>query len=163
MICFTKVALAYGWLGNMSPHPIRTKVAIYPTAEHYFQLKRLRPDHPCRERVLATKSPMAAKLLVKTYLPEDAVVVLLSIADVDNMRMTLKHKFDQHKDLRAKLLATGDEVLVEDVTARQHKGSAMWWGAVPVLPGLKHYIGHNTLGKLLMELREDIRLKSIGL
>lgn len=163
MITFTKVALPYGWLGNTSPHPIRTKLAAYPTAEHYFQLKRLPPDHACRDRVLSTKSPMAAKLLVRTYLPEDAVVVLHSIGDVDNMRLTLLHKFTQHKDLRAKLLATGDEYIIEDVTARQDSESAMFWGAVPVLPAKKHAVGTSMLGKLLMELRRELHMKDMGL
>lgn len=33
-VSFTKVALPYGWLSNMSPHPILYYGDLYPTAEH---------------------------------------------------------------------------------------------------------------------------------
>lgn len=157
MITFTKVALPYGWLGNMSPHPVIDTDIVYPTAEHYFQLLRLDPFHKCRARVLATKSPMAAKLIVKTYLPEDAIVRAQSVEDLNNMRRTLRLKFGQHIDLAEQLLATGEQYIIEDVTERQNKGAAMFWGAVPVLPAGKHANGKNMLGVLLMELRRELR------
>jgi hypothetical protein len=63
----------------------------------------------------------------------------------DVMRRALRAKFTQHDALRAFLLATGDDELVED---------ADWdsfWGNGP------DGKGDNVLGKMLVELREDLR------
>lgn len=151
MICFTKVRLPYGWLGNMSPHGITDDGVFYPTAEHHFQLARLPAEHPIRERVLKTASPMGAKMAVKSV-ANDFIVTPLSERDLDNMRRTLKLKFTQHRALREQLIASIPQIIVEDVTSRQGKGSAMFWGGVPAVDRAS-YAGRNQLGLLLMELR----------
>ncbi len=156
MIAFTKVRLPFGWMGNMSPHAIVDDDVYYPTAEHHFQLARLPKDHKARAGVLSNNNPMAAKLAVKMF-PEDFIVEPLSEADLDNMRMTLRLKFSQHPALAALLIATYPEILVEDVSARQSKGSAMFWGGVPLDDHA--YRGTNMLGKLLMSLRSDLVVK----
>lgn len=153
MITFTKVKLQYGWMGNMSPHSITDKDIVYPTAEHHFQLARLPKSHPVRYRVLATRSPMAAKLLVRTH-SDDFIIGPLGKTDINNMRRTLKLKFSQWLTLRDELVDTSPELIVEDVTMRQTRGTAMFWGGVPTSP--TSYRGENMLGKLLMELRKDL-------
>lgn len=60
-----------------------------------------------------------------------------------------KAKFEQNLDLRAKLLATGDEILVEGNTWRDRI-----WGAV-------HGVGENRLGRILMRVRSELCTSSM--
>ena len=64
---------------------------------------------------------------------------------VDRMREVLKEKFRQHTDLKEKLLATGDAILIEE-----SKSDAFWGTG-------KKGNGKNMLGKLLIAVREEIR------
>ena len=61
------------------------------------------------------------------------------------MREALRAKFTQHLDLRALLLSTGDEIIVE------HTQNDDYWGDGG------DGSGKNRLGILLMELREKLR------
>lgn len=67
---------------------------------------------------------------------------------VDIMREALNSKFTQNSGLRSKLLATGDEYLEE-----RNDWYDVFWGT---------YLGkgENMLGKLLMELREELTNES---
>jgi predicted NAD-dependent protein-ADP-ribosyltransferase YbiA (DUF1768 family) len=69
------------------------------------------------------------------------------------MRLCLRLKFDQHSELREKLLLTGDHIIFEDVSKRPTARNK-FWGAVKTNGQLD---GQNMLGKLLMELREELR------
>lgn len=147
---FTKTKLPYGWLGNMFAAPITYNGQIWRTSEALFQALRFE-DVTIREMIRNKKSPMSAKMMGKKY--KTKIVVEPMSEDINNMRLCLKIKFDQHHDLREKLLKTGDHFIFEDVSARpgaRHK----FWGAVLTNEGLE---GQNMTGKLLMELREELK------
>jgi ribA/ribD-fused uncharacterized protein len=152
-ISFTKTTLPYGWLGNMFPAPINYKDQVWRTSEALFQALRFN-DQEIREVIRGKVSPLVAKNICKRkdYLAR-RVVEPMSDQDAENMRLCLRLKFDQHPDLREKLLKTGDHIIFEDVSARngaRHK----FWGAVKINDQLD---GQNILGKLLMELREELK------
>lgn len=68
------------------------------------------------------------------------------------MRKILYNKF-HNTELREKLFATGDQELVE---GNWH--GDVFWGKIPQ----KHdWVGENHLGKLLMELRENLRKENV--
>jgi predicted NAD-dependent protein-ADP-ribosyltransferase YbiA (DUF1768 family) len=67
---------------------------------------------------------------------------------IDRMRAVLRAKFSQHENLRQVLLGTGSRRLVEVGTT--NNAVNRFWGEV-------NGKGENTLGKLLMELREELR------
>lgn len=56
-----------------------------------------------------------------------------------------KAKFTQNEDLKAKLLATGNDILEEGNTW----GDRVW--------GTVNGVGENRLGKILMRVREELR------
>jgi len=64
MIAFTKVKLPFGWMGNMSSHPIVEMGVEWPTAEHLFQADRF-TDPEIREKIRGIKNPMSAKICAK--------------------------------------------------------------------------------------------------
>lgn len=150
VIGFTKVALPYGWLGNMSPFPLTFGGKEWRTSEALFQSLRFK-DEAIQELIRAEKSPMGAKFVMKAN-KEHITTEPHSKKDVMNMKMCLKLKLQQHPHLEQELIDTGDKVIVEDVTARGDKGGNLFWGAM-LVDG--EWVGENTLGKLWMDLRKE--------
>ncbi|KAL3095527.1 hypothetical protein niasHS_004786 [Heterodera schachtii] len=70
------------------------------------------------------------------------------------MERILFHKFDQNPDLAERLISTGEKFLVE----ASH--SDRFWGAGATIDDIRqwNFTGRNTMGQLLMELREKLRV-----
>ena len=152
----------YGWLGNMSPHPVEHDGIWWNTAEALFQALRYPMDavndegENIREIIRAQKTPMAAKMIAKARAIRDQWnITLMGDEDLDNMRMVLRLKFKWNRNpLERDLLATGDRFIVEDCSNRPNV-SGLFWGAQRLADGT--WEGTNKLGQLLMELRTEIR------
>ena len=151
-ISFTKVALPNGWLGNMAPYLVVYDGQTWRTTEALFQALRFDDVH-IREEIRSQKSPIAAKMVAKRN-QHRMVVIPKSKQDLANMQTVLKLKFDQHPDLKDRLLRTGDEEIIEDVSERTIGGenNHLFWGAA-LWDG--QWVGENNLGKLWMKLREE--------
>lgn len=150
VIVFTKVRGPYGWLGNMAPYRVEYLDEVYPTSEALFQALRF-DDPELRRMIRAKSSPMAAKMVAKAYATR-MIIKRLGDQDLDNMRLVLRLKMEQHPQLLPLLLATSDATIIEDVSARRG-GSALFWGAANV-DGT--WIGQNWLGKLWMARRAEL-------
>ena len=169
IVPFIKVNAPFGWLGNMSPYPVEYDGAIWLTSEHLFQALRLKEDGvvtkdgnevSVRDLLRAVPSPMYAKMTFKKLIRENPGLLAVqprSQMDLDLMRKVLRLKFDQHARL-AKALCRLDpaSVFVEDATNRRGE-SAEFWGARLVASDL--WEGHNWLGQLLGELRDELLQK----
>ncbi|MFM2394616.1 MAG: hypothetical protein RLZZ546_2598 [Bacteroidota bacterium] len=151
-IAFTKVALPFGWLGNMSAYPIQYKGREWRNTEALFQAMRFE-DKEIQELIRAEKSPMGAKLKSKG-LAEHMTVTQLSDEDVENMRLCVKLKLEQYPNLLRLLLDTGEIPIYEDVTKRGDQGSNLFWGAKLVD---NQWIGKNVLGNIWMDFRKEYR------
>ena len=130
----------YEFLSNFYPSPIYDDAGKeYPTVEHYFQaMKTL--DSKKRELIRLAESPGKAKRIGRlVQFRED-----WEDRKLDIMEKALIQKF-QIPELREKLLATGDEELVEG-----NFWNDTYWGVCKEN-------GENHLGKLLMSIREKIR------
>lgn len=150
VIAFTKVSLPYGWMGNMSPHPITYEGKTWPTAEALFQA--LRYNHvTVRNTIFSQRSPMAAKMISKKF-ADKRVVEPQSQQDIDNMEMVLRLKLDQHPELKQELKATNNKTIIEDSTKRSG-GSGLFWGAANQNG---NWVGQNVLGNLWMKLRAEL-------
>ena len=153
IISFTKVSLPYGWLGNMAPFPVVYQDQRWNTSEALFQALRF-SDPEIKEIIRAQKSPMAAKMKAKAKGSRHLMVIEpCSPQDVENMRVCLELKFSQHPALRQQLIRTGIYDLVEDIGNRRG-ARHLFWGAHRQND---EWIGTNTMGKLLMELREKLK------
>lgn len=152
-IWFNKVNEPYGWLGNMSPHPVMYEGQDWRTVEALFQALRFN-DPKVRKDIREQDSPMTAKMKAKRndYRPM-RVVKPMSDQDLANMRLCLRLKFDAHPELRRRLLATGTALIQEDATGRVGPCDG-FRGARRTEHGV---VGDNMLGRLLMELREALR------
>jgi len=113
---------------------------MYPSVEHAYQAaKTLDKDRQQYIRNLATPN-LAKKAGRKLVLREDWEQVKVPI-----MRELLREKFSQEPE-KLVLLATGNEELVEG-----NWWGDQFWGQSPV------GVGENWLGRLLMEIRTDLR------
>lgn len=132
----------YGCFSNFSPHPIELKGKTWPTSEHYFQAQKF-AGTPDEEEIRDTPSPSIAarkgRSRKRPLRPDWEQV------KDDIMREAVLAKFEQHEDLRAVLLSTGDAQIVEKTTRDYY------WGC-----GTKG-TGKNMLGVILMEVRETLR------
>ena len=154
VVAIRRVRDPFGYLGNMSPHPVSYHGAggEFATAEALFQALRFPRDSQTREEIRMARSPMAAKLHAKQNIALMHVVPR-SAQDLENMRFVLSLKIGGHAEVKHGLLSTGDRHIVEDCSARQTE-SGLFWGAA-----LRDnaWFGLNTLGVLWMEMRARLR------
>ena len=142
VINFYSVSDEHGEFSNFSPHSIRLDGKVWPTSEHYFQAQKFR-DKTHQEEIRRVKSPMEAARMGRSRkrpLRKDWE----SIKD-QVMRTAVLAKFTQHDDVRALLLSTGNAKLVE------HTTNDSYWGDGG------DGSGKNMLGRILMEVREQLR------
>ena len=127
------------FLSNFHPCLIKYENLEYPSAEHlYVALKTT--DESIREAIAgipAAKDVKAFGMTIK--LRPNWNDIRLSM-----MYIVVSEKFQQNKDLAEKLIATGDNELVE-----HNWWNDKYWG--------KHFgEGENHLGRTLMEVREEL-------
>ena len=135
----------YAFLSNFydSPIPVRVGNEIYTakTVEHAFQAaKTLLYDNPMAIRILTAETPGKAKKLGRhCRLHPDWEEVK------DRVMLDLVRKKFQDPELAQKLIATGDEELIE----------GNWWGDRYwcVCEGQ----GQNKLGNILMKIRKELK------
>lgn len=129
----------YAFLSNFFPSEFKYEGIFYPTNEHFFQaMKTL--DIKERRAIANAANPGLAKHLGRT-------VTLRSDWEQikeDVMLQGLRLKFTD-VNLGNMLLDTGDEELVE----------GNWWGDQTW--GVCRGVGENKLGKLLMQVRDELR------
>lgn len=151
-ITFRSTKERFGGLSNMaSGFPLEVNGIDILTAEALYQASRF-PQRPDVQRlILRERSPMTAKMRGKRYLKEtrsDWDRIRVSV-----MRWSLRVKLAQNwEKFEALLLETGDRPIVED--SRKDD----FWGAKANPEGT--LVGMNVLGRLLMELREQLRSPS---
>ncbi len=132
----------YGCLSNFSAHSVEIDGTPWATVEHYYQAMKF-AGTPHEDAVRLAPAPMIAKTL-----GNDRSHPLRADWDAvkdDVMRRGVRAKFAQHADIRAVLLGTGDETLIEAAP------NDYYWGCGA------DGTGRNMLGKVLMEVRDELR------
>ena len=157
-IWFDKVDGPYGWLGNMAPYPVLHLGRRWLTTEALFQALRF-GDEDLRMLICAEKSPMGAKMMAKKH-AEAMVVAPMSDQDLEHMRLCVRLKLEQHKQLQGRLLATGEAVIREDVTKRNGARHEFWGTRRLPDGGIR---GHNWLGTIWMERRDVLRSSGMSI
>lgn len=129
----------YFFLSNMYPHS-----AIGKSVEHYFQAAKATSAEDYQYVVDAVNGYQARmrgkRILIRDDWPE---------SKQDVMYDELGMKFYNYLSMQKMLLDTGDEELVEGNTWGDR-----YWGV-----DLKTGVGENVLGKMLMNIREELRCK----
>ncbi|EPR2983062.1 NADAR family protein [Vibrio parahaemolyticus] len=145
---FRKTTEKWGELSNMcggfpivvNEVPIRNVEALYQACRY--------PDHPDIQRLILEKSsPMIAKRVGRPHLDKtrsdwDSVRILI-------MKWVLRVKLAQNMDTFSKVLKETKDMPIVELSNKDD-----FWGAKPLEGSL--YVGVNALGRLLMELREQL-------
>lgn len=181
VISFRKTKEDYGWFSNMRHSPIWFKGEWFPTAEHLFQFMRYEGMHTVwlnnerdtaewideariRKEVLNEASPLLAKHVAKKY---RKYWTTTKEHDLYIMNKVVRWKVAYHPDLIRLLLATGDEQIIENETRyiddQEDPGqkklvkrkSPPLWGMTLLEDG--SWYGENNLGKIWMQLRDELR------
>lgn len=129
----------YAFLSNYSASPFRVDYVLFPTMEHYFQANKADNQNDYLRIAYAPTPGEAKRLGRKIQLRPDWEKIK------DNIMLTGLRKKFADPELRNLLLATGDEELVEG----NYWGDTYW--------GVCNGVGQNKLGKLLMQVREEIK------
>lgn len=138
----------YAFLSNFYPSTIYHEGITYPTNEHFFQaMKTLDIDE--RKAIAAAETPGMAKRMGRhVKLRPDWEKI-----KVDVMRLGLILKFTD-AELAEKLIATGDEELVEGNWWHDNT-----WGNCHCT-ACSRKGGRNLLGMLLMEVRKELQYQN---
>ncbi|MEU9132773.1 NADAR family protein [Kitasatospora sp. NPDC048540] len=132
----------YGCFSNFSPHGFELDGLWWPTSEHYFQAQKFAGTRHA-ETVRRAGTPLRAAELGRD--PARGLRRDWERVKDEAMRRAVEAKFRAHPDLRAVLLATGDQELVEDT------GTDHYWGRG------RTGTGRNMLGRILMRTRTRLR------
>ena len=148
-VSFRKTKESYGGMSNMcSGYPFILGYHGFLTSEHLYQVCRFNEHRDIQKIVQNEKSPMGSKMKSKKYISytrRDWSDVRVDIMDLC-IRMKLKCNWRKFGSL---LLSTGEMDIVED----SHKDG--FWGCVSDTND--RFVGSNVLGKLLMNLRDELR------
>jgi ribA/ribD-fused uncharacterized protein len=141
-ILFYSADDSYGYLSNHYPSPINLKGKVWPTTEHYFQAMKFE-GHPWEEAIRCAETSEQSAVMGRSRdapMRGDWQDIKYGV-----MKEAVLAKFSQHEDLQVLLLQTANIEIVE------HTATDAVWGDGG------DGSGQNLLGKLLMEVREEIR------
>lgn len=137
----------YRWLSNFWYAEIYMNGNTYPTTEHLYQIAKCANPEDMR-RIIAVATPKEAKVIGQTVeLTEGWDDMKLNI-----MLTVTVLKYTQNTGLADKLIATGDEEIVEI-----NHWCDNYWG-VCNCKKCDGKLGENHLGKILMQVRDIIKL-----
>ena len=136
----------FGAFSNLYPRTVEVDGEVFLTAEHAYQAGKA-AKKAVREWILSAPNPALVAMAAHGLYSWDVVPNWANIK-FDRMRRVLFAKYRQHEDLRILLLSTGEARLVE--SAKTNNAVNRLWGEV-------NGKGENMLGKLLMEVRAELR------
>lgn len=146
-ILFYSTNDAYGCFSNFSAHGLQLKGTWWPTSEHYFQAQKF-AGTAHEEAIRLAKTPNQAARMGR----ERSRPLRRDWEQIKDQVMldALRQKFRTHADIRQILLDTGAEDLVENAPGDYY------WGIGA------DGSGRNMLGRLLMQVRAELRLEAGG-
>ncbi|MGE0010364.1 MAG: NADAR family protein [Candidatus Babeliales bacterium] len=138
---------------NFYEQDIKIDGKVWPTSEQYYQAMKF-TDNNLQEKIRQFKSDAAGSGPRKAFdfaqKNKSSVRADWQQISLDTMRKAVREKFTQHKGLANLLLSTGTKTLVEAAG-----GNDDFYGAGA------DYNGKNWLGRILMEVRDELRQKKI--
>ena len=146
---------AYGWLSNWHISNFKIKGITYASVEQYIMNSKavLFKDKASEKKIMGTSNPNMQRSLGRKVKNFDD-----KVWDVNKEQILydgLHDKFSQDDDLKKKLLATGNETLVEASPFDRIYGIGLRENDLRAL-NKKTWRGQNLLGYTLMKVREAL-------
>ena len=134
-------------LSNLAPYPIELDGETWSSSEHYYQFKKFEKTDPqCAQKIKYFSTPKEAKIL---SLKNNNYLANWDDIKVDILKKAVRKKFESYDNLRNLLISTGNEELIEA------NPDDYFWGEG------KDGSGKNMMGKVLMEIRENLKNKEM--
>lgn len=150
MVTEIKFCSPVGKLWFLSPYaefPINIKVDgkfyTFPTVEHYYQAMKFYASDERFHKIMKLKNPDEARLITKTQAYKINRRLDFDKHKFDIMEKGLRAKFAQNPQAAEMLKATGNAVLVKSCKVCYNCGFGI--GS-----------GQNRMGKILMNIREEL-------
>ena len=140
---YSKGEERWRFLSNFYPTTFYYNGVAWPTSEHFYQSRKFSEVQEVQERVRQLPTPGQTKRFARQN--QNLVDPNWNERKVWVMRLALLLKFTQNEELAQRLLATGNETLVED------SPRDAYWGCG------QDGRGKNVMGQLLMEVRSHLR------
>lgn len=128
----------YYLLSNFSAHQVEYEGVKYATAEHAYQAAKFADPSIC-QKIREAKSAFLAREYGQAETGRRA-----GFDKVYTMKEIMRAKLRQHEDVKDALISTG-----LDVIEKNHPDDAFWGTGADGT-------GQNVMGKIWMELREEI-------
>lgn len=162
----------WGWMGNMGKCELVYKEKRWKSSEGVFISMRFKDEELIEMLRMEDDGGMRVKMISKKY-KDRMVIERCSEEDVKNMRKVLRLKIESYDWMREELMGSGERFIYEDVSNRKSGGNNLFWGGYfengieminGKLCGMGEFVGENMLGKLWMELRDELRneIKLVG-
>ena len=135
---------------NFARYPIVIDGVIWATTEHFFQAQKF-ISTPLYAKIQQSEFPREAFEVSRSALGSRWIRKDWPDVKMDIMKLALRAKFTQHEELHDMLLFTGNRPLVE------HTSRDNFWGDGG------DGSGDNHLGRLLEEVRDDLKNKKLKL
>ena len=141
-IRFSSQSETHREFSNFAPFGVDLDGAWWPTVENYYQAQKF-ADPELRKKIRKAEKPIIAKNLAdknKAAMRADWDAVKDEV-----MYCAVRCKFASHPELKAMLLATDDEEIIEAVP------TDTYWGVG------RDGTGQNKLGKIIARVRDELR------
>lgn len=147
-ITFKSTSGKYGALSNMAPgFPVTINDVHIRNVELLYQALRY-PSYPdIQKKIISFSSPIAAKQFARKYIEKTRSD--WNIQRFKIMKFCIELKLHQNKELFSQALLSTKNLSIVEFTSEDKV-----WGATDEGD---HYSGTNALGRLLMELRDNIK------
>jgi len=129
----------YRWLSNFHLYNIEYENIIYPSTEHAYQAAKSLDPNIREEFINLSCEKARLKGQIIDIRPDWQDIKYSVMYDV------ILYKFETNKDLKSKLIETGDKYLEET----NHWNDTYY--------GVCDGVGENNLGKILMEIRSKLK------
>lgn len=132
----------YYCLSNFSSFAVEEENIVYMTSEHLYHCRKFEDDAIKQEIIKSRSAHDAQKIAIKN---KNKVLSNWNDIRLNKMKEILILKLNQHPYVQKKLLDTGDREIIENSWRDDFWG----WG--------ENKNGKNMLGKLWMEIRDEIK------
>ncbi|MBU6231172.1 NADAR family protein [Patescibacteria group bacterium] len=139
----------YIYFSPYTAHAIDLDGIRYPTVEHAYQCLRY-SDPKIRAEISAAKSPVEAWEISTRHKDESDPSFRPNKREM--MKKLMRMKMEQHAEVRKALLDSGDKEIVKHIDTYP-PGDGFWDDG-------KNGEGENQMGKIWMELREELKKDS---
>lgn len=132
----------WDFLSNSSSFAVEWQGHLCSTSEHAYQAEKFL-DRALRHRICEARSVYDAKKIAQSE--RSRIRGDWTVIEVDIMERILRAKLEQHPYIRERLVGSGDVEIIK------HSAEDLFWGSGPDQNGKNH------LGKIWMNLREEVR------